>query len=375
MDLAFLRPLYESAGMVASVYLDTSQTTTGPDVEALQIRWRDQRAGLAKVLDETATLDALGRVLTGPAALGAPGMAAFGLDGSVPLAVRLPATPRQARARWGRLPDLLPLLVQAPPRPPHLLVSATKEGGDVLVVGGAGAGKAVQGTGWPVHRTKTGGWSQARYQRSAEEAWETNAKELADAVAKAAGGRPVEAVIVAGDVRARELLVARLAADLARKAVIVDRELTAGSGELAQAAEQVLGQLEDDDCRNRLESFGSQAGTGRAVEGLPETVAALRDGEVAELFLGGDYLSGDRDVPGPPWADAPAYAGPGLAEIGLTADELRERLVTGIVPDRVDAALVRAAAGTDARLFIVPPGEAPLRDDIGALLRFAVPGA
>jgi len=102
---------------------------------------------------------------------------------------------------------------------------------------------------------------------------------------------------------------------------------------------------------------------------------ALRDGEVAELFLGGDYLSGDRDVPGPPWADAPAYAGPGLAEIGLTADELRERLVTGIVPDRVDAALVRAAAGTDARLFIVPPGEAPLRDDIGALLRFAVPGA
>lgn len=375
MDLAFLRPLYESAGMVASVYLDTSQTTTGPDVEALQIRWRDQRAGLAKVLDEAATLDALGRVLTGTDALGAPGMAAFGRDGSVPLAVRLPAAPRQVRARWGRLPDLLPLLVQAPPRPPHLLVSATKEGGDVLVVGGAGAGQAVQGTGWPVHKTKTGGWSQARYQRSAEEAWETNAKELADAVAEAAGGRPVEAVIVAGDVRARELLVARLPADLARKAVIVDRELTTGSGELAQAAEQVLGRLEDDDCRNRLESFRSQAGTGRAVEGLAETVAALRDGEVAELFLGGDYLSGDRDVPGPPWPDAPAYAGPGLAEIGLTADELRERLVTGIVPDRVDAALVRAAAGTDARLFIVPPGEAPLRDGIGALLRFAVPGA
>ena len=127
-------------------------------------------------------------MLTGPAALGAPGMAAFGRDGTVPLTVRLPGVPRQVRARWSRLPDLLPLLVQAPPRPPHLLVSATRDG-----------------------------------------------------------------------------------------------------------------------------------------------VAALRDGEAAELFPGGDYLSGDRDVPGPRWSDAPGYAGPGLAEIGLTEGELRERLVTGIM--------------------------------------------
>ena len=378
MQLTFLRPLLDSAGPFASVYLDTSATDRGPtDVQALQVRWREQRAELEKELADPATLDALGEVLTGPQALGAPGMAAFGRDGTVPLAVRLPDVPRREQARWSQLPDLLPLLVQAPPRPPYLLVGATRAGGEVLVVGGAGENtrEEVQGTGWPVHKTKVGGWSQDRYQRSAEEAWETNAKELADAVTHATGGQPAEAVIVAGDVRARELLVEKLPDDLQRKVIMVDRELPVDSEELTQAAEQALQQLEDDDCRRRLDTWRSQAGTGRAVEGLAETVATLRDGEVAELFLGGDYRSRDRDVPGPRWAGTEAYVGPGLADIGLTEDELRERLVDRIVPDLIDAALVRAAAGTDAELFVVPPDQPSLRDDIGALLRFAVPGA
>ena len=134
-----------------------------------------------------------------------PGVAAFGTACRVPLVVKLPSVPRRAQGGWSRLPDLLPLLVQTPPRPPHLLVSANREGGEVLIVGGAdsGADQQVQGTGWPVHKVKSGGWSQDRYQRSAEDAWETNAKELATAVIKAVAGRKIEAVIVAGDVRAR----------------------------------------------------------------------------------------------------------------------------------------------------------------------------
>jgi hypothetical protein len=40
-----------------------------------------------------------------------------------------------------------------------------------------------------------------------------------------------------------------------------------------------------------------------------------------------------------------------------------------------DRTIVRAVTGTDAELFIVPAGEARLRDDIGALLRYPVPGA
>jgi Bacterial archaeo-eukaryotic release factor family 2 len=392
VELSFLRSLLESPGPFVSVYLDTSDYDRGVDAQARQVRWRDQRAELAKEHDDTATLDALGEALARPEVFGVAGVAAFGTHGRVPLVVKLPGVPRREQAHWSRLPDLLPLLAQTPPRPPHLLVSANREGGEVLVVGGAAHGgqqgsdeQQVQGTGWPVHKVKSGGWSQDRYQRSAEEAWETNAKELAAAVVKAAGGQRVEAVIVAGDTRACELLVEKLPDDLRRQAVLVDRELPVDSDELTQAAEEVLQQLEDDGARSHLETFHNQAGTGRAVEGLAGTVAALRDGQVSELFIGGRYTDGDRKALELAWASDPAWVGPGLADLALSEADLRDRNVTDVAQDQVGAALIRAAVGTDAKLFLVPPGgtaagdtaprEPALRDDIGALLRFAVPGA
>ena len=387
MDLSFLRSLLENPGPFLSVYLDVSDHDRGVDAQARQGRWRDLREELAKDDDGAGTLDAVGAALSAPEDFGVPGVAAFGTGGRVPLVVKLPSVPRRPHGGWSRLPDLLPLLVQAPPRPPHLLVSANREGGEVLTVGGAGSAgqpsgdeQQVQGTGWPVHKVKSGGWSQDRYQRSAEEAWATNAKELADAVIKAVSGRKIEAVIVAGDVRARELLVSKLPDGLQRAVVVVDRELPVDSAELSQAAEEVLQQLEDDAVRSHLETFHNQAGAGRAVEGLAATVAALRDGQVAELFIGGRYTDGDRKALELGWAANPAWVGPGLADVGLSDAELRDRNVTDLAQDRLDAALVRAAVGTDAALFVVPPGgtapgDSALQDDIGALLRFPVPGA
>jgi hypothetical protein len=388
VKLTFVRPLYAHASKnadtnadtnadgFASVYLDTSGTGRGPQAKAVEIRWRDLREELSLAGVDAATLDALGDVLTGPG-LAAPGTVAFGQDGTVPLAVRLPAVPLREMARWARLPDLLPLLIQSPPRPPHLLVSATRAGGDVLAIRTADdvTRQRVQGTGWPVHKTKSGGWAQLEHQRAAEEAWETNAKELAGTVVSAAAGEVPEAIIVAGDVRAREMLVDKLPTNLASKAVIVDREVPVDSPELTAAAEQVLRQLEDADGRRRLETFRSRLGAGGATEGLAETVAALRDGQVSELFLGGDYLADDPDTPGPAWSSAPAWIGPALADVGLSAQDLRERGLTEVTRDRADAAIVRAVTGTDAGLFMVPAGESPLRDDIGALLRYPVPGA
>jgi hypothetical protein len=387
VDLSFLRSLLENPGPFLSVYLDVSDRDRGVDAQARQMRWRDLREELAKEDDGAGTLDAVGAALSAPEDFGVPGVAAFGTGGRVPLVVKLPGVPGRGQAGWSRLPDLLPLLVQTPPRPPHLVVSANREGGQVLVMGGgasegqhSGDEQQVQGTGWPVHKVKSGGWSQDRYQRSAEDAWETNAKELAAAVVQAAAGQRLEAVIVAGDVRARELLVGRLPEDLRRQVILVDRELPVDSGELTQAADEALQQLEDSNTRAQLETFRNQSGTGRAVEGLADTVAALRDGQVAELFIGGRYTDGDRNAPELGWASGPAWVGPGLADIALSEADLRDRNVTDVAQDHVGAALVRAAAGTDARLFVVPPGgpaagDTPLRDDVGALLRFAVPGA
>jgi hypothetical protein len=376
VELTFLRPLYASTGGFASVYLDTSGTGHGPDAHAVDVRWRDVREEMARAGADAATLNALGKFITGTGRT-APGAAAFGRDGTVPVAVRLPRVPLREMGRWGRLPDVLPLLIQSPPRPPHLLVSANKAGGEVLAVRTADdvTKESVEGTGWPVHKTRSGGSAQLEHQRSAEEAWEVNAKELAGVVVQAAAGATPEAVIVAGDVRARELLVSKLPANLASKAVLVDREVPVDSDELAEAAEQVLSELETADGRRRLETYRNRLGAGSATEGLAETVTALRDGAVTELFLGGDYLGDDPDAPGPAWFSAPAWIGAALAEVGRSEQELRDWGVSEVHRDRLDAALVRAATGTDAELFMVPAGEPPLQDDIGALLRFPVPNA
>jgi len=384
VKLTFLRPLYANAGQnagpdaggFASVYLDTAGTGAGPGAHAVDVRWRDVREELSRAGADAPTLDALGEVLTGPART-APGTTAFGRGGVVPLAVRLPVPPRRDTGRWARLPDLVPLLIQSPPRPPHLLVSATRAGGEVLAVRISDdvTRERVAGTGWPVHKAKSGGWAQLEHQRAAEEAWETNAKELAAAVVDAAAGQEPEAIIVAGDVRARSMLVDKLPTELASKVIILDRELDVDSDEFAAAAEQALRQLAEADSRQRLETFRSRLGAGSATEGLAETVAALRNGQVAELFLGGDYLSDDPDRPGPAWSREPAWIGPGPAEVGLSEAELRDWGVTDVAQDRADAAIVRAVTGTDAWLYFVPPGESPPRDDIGALLRYPVPGA
>jgi hypothetical protein len=371
--LTFLRPLYADAGSFASVYLETSRASEDAK-KAIQLRWRDLREELSRYGADAATLDALGDVVTDPA-MSAPGAAAFGRSGSVPFTAKLSTRPLREIARWAPLPHLMPLLVQSPPRAPHLLVSANRAGGEVLAVRTSDdvLKETVEGTGWPVHKTKVGGWSQLEHQRSAEEAWEENAKELAAAVVNAASHTKPELVVVAGDVRARGMLIDKLPTDLKTKTVVVERELDVDSDALAEAADGALLAAAEQDCRRRLESFRSQLGTGRAAEGLAETVAALRDGQVAELFLGGDYLAGDPRSPALTWSSAPAWIGPGLADIALSEADLRERGVTDLGLDRADAAIVRAAAGTDAELFLVPADEPAPRDDIGALLRYAAP--
>ena len=60
-----------------------------------------------------------------------------------------------------------------------------------------------------------------------------------------------------------------------------------------------LRKLESDEASARLNTFRNQAGTGRGVEGLAATVAALRDGQVAALFIGGRYTDGATRAPGP----------------------------------------------------------------------------
>ena len=362
MRLDSLRRVYAGTEYYASVYLDLSRA--GEDAaEAVELRWPAAARQLSEAGAGQGTVSALGPLVTDPAR-SAPGVAAFArADGAVAFAASLPNPPRREIHRYAPLPHLMPLLAQRPPQAPHVQVRADRAGGEVVAVRTLDdvTKEEVAGSYSPVHKTSVGGWSQARYQRSAEEAWAENAKELAEAVTTAAAQIRAELIVVGGDIRARSLLLEHLSTPLRDAAVIVDREVGADSALMAEAAEEAVRDRADAETRRWLGDFRAQLGTGQATEGLAETLAVLRDGQASHVFIADDPSSTDH-----------AWIGPEPAEVAASEAELRERGVEQIVQDRADAAIVRAVAATDAELHFIPDGEQPPRHGVGALLRYPV---
>lgn len=360
MQLEFLRHLYQRPLGCASVYLDITRTDTAAK-DQIALRWRAAREELAKGPVDGATLDALGELITGPAH-NARGIAAFAREGEVVFARPMPDPPRQEIARYAPLPHLMPMLAQSPPEVPHLRVSADRAGGELVEVLGQyqTAATRVDGEGWPVHKTSVGGWSQNRYQRSAEEAWRENEKEFAAAVIAAAKRIGAELIMVAGDTRARSLLLDHLGQPWAGKVVMVDKEVRAGSRELAEAAGKEIRSRAGRAARERLDTFRTRRAHDRAAEGFSEVVAGLRDTQVSDLLLA------DR-----PASTAKLWFGLDVTQAGTTQDEVRERGAAAPAEDRADAVLVRELVLTGAELHFLADGEPAPRDGIAALLRFA----
>lgn len=156
MKLGFLRPLYDEIGDYVSVYLDTDRIHENA-AEAIGIRWRAARKRLAAVGASPASLEAVAEVIGDPGEV-AVGQAVFARQGAVTFTGALDAPPRREIARLAPLPHLMPLLAQHRPPIPHLRVSATRTGGEILAIGGSGEGWRdwVAGRQWPVHKTSVG---------------------------------------------------------------------------------------------------------------------------------------------------------------------------------------------------------------------------
>jgi len=343
MDLAFLRPLYDQFGGYVSVYLDTDRVHEDAR-DAIRLRWRNAREQLTQAGASPATLDAIAEVLTDPDEA-SPGRAVFARDGAVVFSGALDAPPRREIARLAPLPHVMPLLAQHRPPVPHVRVSATKAGGEVVAIGGTGEGWRdwVAGRAWPVHKTSVGGWSQDRYQRSVEEAWAENAKALAAEVIEAAQRVSARHVIVSGDVRARTLLMGDLPKALQESAAVLEEEVTADSQAMAEAADLALSSWEDALVRERFDDWQAQLAHGRGAQGLAQTLAAFEEGQVSVLFVVDD-----------PSSTAAVWVGPGGADVAVTEEEFSERLTGQPIADRADSAMVRAVATNDAELYFLP---------------------
>jgi hypothetical protein len=342
VNLGFLRPLYDEIGDYVSVYLDTDRAHENA-LTAIELRWRAASERLAEAGASQASLDAAAAVAGAPGQ--ARGYAVFARAGAVAFTGALDAPPRREIARLAPLPHLMPLLAQRRPPIPHLRVSATRTGGEIVAVGGSGQGWRdwVAGQQWPVHKSSVGGWSQDRFQRSVEETWDENAKALAAEVGAVAGRIGAQHLIVSGDVRARSLLLEHLATPLRESATMLDEEVSADSQAMTEAADRALSDWVGRHCRERFDDWQARLAHGLAVQGLARTMAAFRDGQVSDLFLADD-----------PSSTAAAWIGPAGNDLAASREELLELNVPAPAADRADAALVRAIARTDAELHFLP---------------------
>ncbi len=375
MRLDFLRPLYDEIGDYVSVYLDTDRSSEHAN-DDIAVRWQHAREQLAQAGASEETLQAVAEVISDPDRV-AQGQAVFARHGAVTFAAALDRPPRREIARLAPLPHVMPLLAQHRPPIPHLRVSATRTGGEIVAVGGSGGvwRDWVAGQQWPVHKAKVGGWSQGRYQRDDEDTWNENAKELAAEAAKMATEIGAGRVVVGGDVRARTLFISHLPKLLRESAVTVDDEVTADSQVLASAADRALAGWAESDARERFDDWQAKRAHGRGVDGLGPAMAAFRDGQVSDLLLADD-----------PTSTATALIGPGDNDIGASVDELVQWGLpeNQILTDRADAALVRAIARTEAELHFLPAdlvergdptadgGMTMPRDGVAAVFRFSL---
>jgi Bacterial archaeo-eukaryotic release factor family 2 len=365
-----LAGLLTAPGPYATAYLDATLAKELGPREVAQ-RWQALRGTLAEQGADAATLDAMEAVAGSHTEIPGPhGQVLVAAGGRLRMDTVLPAPPRRQIARWAPLPHLMPMIAQLRPLVPYVLALVDRTGGDVVVRGPHGEGEqTVQGDEYDVHKARVGGWSELRYQHRVENTWEANARLVAGSVESGVRQVGAQLVVLAGDVRARTALADALG-ERARGLVLQlehgsradgvdDERLVAGVGEAVArvAAEQDADAVERfTEARGRA---GAGVGHGFAAAGLADTVATLRQAEVETLLVVDD-----------PSSDAQCWIGPDPVHLALTEPELVGLGVREPVRDRLDAALVRAAAGTDATVVTLAEGQLDLPGGLGATLRY-----
>jgi hypothetical protein len=367
MDVSFLSPVYDPTGPFATVCADVTHNTENADTE-VELRVRAATEKLAEQGAPEAVVEAVrGRLLeanqggeTGTLKGRALVVAA---DGTVVLDEALLDAPTREIAEWSPHPDLLPLLRQLPGRVPHIVVIADRVGADITYMGSAHQveeEKTVDGDDFQIQRVKVGGWAHHRYQHNAENKWVHNADDVAAQITSMARRLSPRFVLVAGDVRARQILTDR-ASELWSDLVVSMDEGGRAAGADREPVDRRMAELvaehEARECAEVLEQLQAAGAHGLAVTGLRPVVEALRKSQVETLVLA------DQQDP-----DATLLVGNTPLELGVDQHDMDALGTHGtVVP--ADRALVAAAVASSAGVVVVPRS-AMTGEPVGAVLRY-----
>jgi hypothetical protein len=366
MDVSFLSPVLDAAGPFATVCADVTHNTENADTE-VELRVRAATEKLTEQGTPDAVVEAVrSRLLEandGGEAGTLKGRAlVVAADGTVVLDEALVDAPRREIAEWSPQPNLLPLLRQLPGRVPHIVVIADRVGADITYMGSAHEveeEKTVDGDDFQIQRVKVGGWAHHRYQHNAENKWVHNADAVAEQITSMARRLSPRFVLVAGDVRARQILTDR-AGDLWSDLVVTMDEGGRAAGADREPVERRMNELvaehEARECAEILEQIQAAGAHGLAVRGVKDVVEALRKSQVETLVLSDDQPD-----------EATLLVGNSPLELGVDQHDMDALGVHGsVVP--ADRALVTAAVASSAGLVVVP--KSAMSEPVAAVLRY-----
>ncbi|MBM7026748.1 Vms1/Ankzf1 family peptidyl-tRNA hydrolase, partial [Clavibacter zhangzhiyongii] len=220
------------------------------------------------------------------------------VDESIP---GIPTEPEEAGVV--PVPDLVPLLEREPERIVYVVVETSRDGGEVRVLRAGPdelvAERAVEGRTDTLHPVKTGGWRQDRLQHHAEEIWRQTQGELAERIDDVVRRHRPRLLVVAGDIRARQLLEGELGPE-PRAILAVEPTNTRADGADPTALEErirtelqrILAEGERDVLDRVAEHDGR--GDGWAETRVGAVVRALASAQVDTLVLDADALRDER---------------------------------------------------------------------------------
>jgi hypothetical protein len=368
MDVSFLAPVFAATGPYATVCADVTHTTENADTE-VELRVR----GLAEKLTEQGAPEVVveavrSRLLEanegGDVATLRGRALVVAADGSVVLDQPLIDAPRREVAEYSPAPDLMPIVRQLPGRVPHVVVIADRVGADISVaslVGRPEIEDEVEGDSFQIRKFPGGGWAHHRYQHNAENKWVHNADNVAERIASLVRRLHPRFVLLAGDVRARQILSDR-ASDLWSELIVSMDEGGRAAGAdrepVDQRAAELVAEHEAREEADAVEKIQSAAAHGLAVTGTASVVEALRKGQVETLVLA-DQPDDEKLLVG----DSPLLLGTEQGDM----DALGVQEVHSLPADR---ALFAAAVAGDSGVVVVPRAAMPGDIPVAAILRY-----
>ena len=368
MDVSFLRPVLDAPGPYATVCADVTHTTENADTE-LDLKVRAVAEQLEQQGAPAPVVEAVrGRLLEGNDGGEAGTLkgraVVVAADGSVVLDQPLVDVPRQAVAEWAPQPDLLPVLAQLPGRVPRIVALVDRTGADITVSAVPGQTieeQEVAGDTFQIRKFQGGGWAHHRYQHNAENKWVHNADEVAASIGSMARRLSPRFVLVAGDVRARQILTDR-ASDLWSDLIVSMDEGGRAAGadrEPVDAREaELVAEHEARAIAEALEQIEAASAHGLSLSGTPDVVEALRKGQVERLVLA-DELDDEK-----------LLLGGSPLELGTTHEDMAALGVDAAHSVPGDRALLAAAVATRASVEVVPRSAMPGGTPVAAVLRY-----